>query len=45
MITPSQISFTQLPVTRPVKIVPPKVIPRTYTNGSGQIRTVAYPTK
>lgn len=45
MITPSQISYTQLPVTKPVKIVPPKVIPRTFSNGKGEIRTVASPTK
>ena len=45
MITPSQISYTKLPVTKPVRIVPPKAMPRTYTDGKGQIRTVASPTK
>lgn len=45
MITPSQITYTKLPVTKPVKIVPPKVIPRTFSDGKGQIRTVASPTK
>ena len=32
MITPKQISFTQM------RIKAPKVTPRTYTSGSGQIR-------
>jgi len=45
MITPSQITYTKLPVTKPVKIVPPKAMPMTYTNGKGQIRTIPSQTK
>lgn len=45
MITPNQISYTKLPATKPVKIVPPKAMPMTYTNGKGQVRTVASTTK
>lgn len=45
MITPSQITYTKLPVTKPVRILPPKVIPRTLTNGKGGIRPVATTTK
>ncbi len=45
MITPSQISYTKLPVTKPVKIVPPKVMPMTYTNGKGGTRTVSSSSK
>ena len=45
MITPSQISYTKLPTTKPTKIVPPKIIPRTLTDGKGQVRTVASQTK
>ena len=40
MITPKQISYTQIPSSSKIsKITAPKAIPRTYINGKGQIRT------
>lgn len=39
MITPTQITYTKLPTLVPPRIVPPKAISRTYTNGKGGVRT------
>ena len=41
MITPKQISYTSLVGIKTVRIVPPKTIPRTLTNGQGQVRTTS----